>query len=69
MANQISQYPLSTPINNLQFIEEDDNERSYLKYNQGEFLATVEMAIESEKYIVTGSLPMDEIMRIVKSLS
>ena len=67
MTSQISQYPLSTPINNLEFIEDDS--RAYLKYNQGEFLTTVEVVIGSEKYIVTGSLPVEEIMKIAKSLS
>ncbi len=70
LVNQTAQYPFSTPISNPQFIESDENDgRSYLKYNQGKFLATVEVAIENEKYIVIGSLPLEEMMNIAKSLS
>jgi hypothetical protein len=70
LVNQTTQYPLSTPISNPQFIESDENDgRSYLKYNQGKFLATVEVAIENERYMVIGSLPMEEMMNIAKSLS
>jgi hypothetical protein len=70
MLNQTAQYPLSTPISNPEFIESDENgATSYLIYNQGKFLATVEVAVGSEKYTVVGSLPMEEMMNIAKSLS
>jgi len=70
LLNQTVQYPFSTPISDLQFIESDENGgRSYLKYNQGKFLTAVEVAVNSEKYVVIGSLPMEEMMNIAKSLS
>jgi hypothetical protein len=69
LLNQTSYYPQSTPLSNLQFLEMDNDGRSYLAYNQGRFLSTVEVAMNSERYIVIGSLPMDEMMTIAKSLS
>jgi len=70
LLNQTSQqYPQSILIQNLQFIERDKDGRTYLTYNDGAFLSTVEVATGSDRYRVTGGLPMDEMLAIAKSLS
>lgn len=54
--------------NNPQFFN-DANNTSYLTYNEGKFLSVVNVLTSDESYRVVGTLPMDEVMKIAKSLS
>lgn len=53
---------------NPQFIDDDSNGISYLTYKEGKYLSVVDVLTNDESYRVIGALPMDEVMRIAKSL-
>ncbi len=56
---------------NPQFFNDRDgaNSTSYLTYNEGKFLSVVNVLTSDESYRVVGTLPMEEVMKIAKSLS
>jgi hypothetical protein len=54
---------------NPHFFNDDVNNTSYLTYNEGKFLSVVNVLMSDESYRVVGALPMEEVMKIAKSLS
>jgi hypothetical protein len=54
---------------NPQFFDDDANGTSYLTFNEGKYLSVVDVLTSDESYRVVGALPMDEIMKMARSLS
>lgn len=54
---------------NPQFFDDSDaTGTSYLTFKEGKYLSVVDVLMSDESYRVVGALPMDEIMKIAKSL-